>query len=102
MKTTINLLNSLKNKVTELELGGGATPAQLQELWNLVQDALEELPDRSLMDCLPTVRDYRALLDEVCEKEGIRINEARNKYGRYTYAEWDKLLNSRHEKISNQ
>lgn len=43
-------------------------------------------------DKLPTIEDYRILLGEVCRKEGIDLNTARDKYGRKTYGEWKQIL----------
>ena len=40
----------------------------------------------------PTVMDYRRFLACACQKFGISENEARNRYGLFSYAEWCALL----------
>jgi len=44
-------------------------------------------------DKLPTSMDYADFLRKICAKEKIDIETARNKYGQFTYREWNKLLN---------
>lgn len=49
---------------------------------------------RTELDVLPTVADYRFLLDKVCMKLNISKENARTLYGGYTtYKEWNKILN---------
>lgn len=43
-------------------------------------------------DKIPTVEHYKKALDEVISKKGIDPNEARRKYGQYTYKQWEELL----------
>jgi hypothetical protein len=43
-------------------------------------------------DYLPTVMDYTKFLDKITIQLSISKEEARNKYGRYTYQQWYKLL----------
>ena len=40
----------------------------------------------------PTVEDYRILLHMAVEKFHISFDNARMKYGRFTYQEWENLL----------
>lgn len=47
---------------------------------------------RQHQDSLPSCHLYGRFLEIVQEKLGITIEEARNKYGLYTVAEWEKLL----------
>lgn len=41
---------------------------------------------------LPTCGDYGKLLCYACEKFHITDNQARDRYGLYTYGQWEKLL----------
>lgn len=41
---------------------------------------------------LPTTGHYAELLSLACTKFGIEREEARKRYGLYTYAEWKELL----------
>lgn len=41
---------------------------------------------------IPTVFDYANFLSIVCERFNITLNEARRRYGLYTYEQWNKLL----------
>jgi len=47
---------------------------------------------RQHQDSLPSCHLYGRFLEIAQEKLGITIEEARNKYGLYTVAEWEKLL----------
>jgi hypothetical protein len=47
---------------------------------------------RERKDLLPTVADYTHYLDKATEKLKISRDEARNKYGLYTYFQWSELL----------
>lgn len=47
---------------------------------------------RQHQDKLPPCHLYGRFLEIAQEKLGITIEEARNKYGSYTVAEWEKLL----------
>lgn len=42
----------------------------------------------------PTIADYRELLKIACARFDISENEARKRFGLYTYAEWMNLLTS--------
>lgn len=46
----------------------------------------------AVSDFLPTVSDYGKLLCIACDKFKIDMNEARSKYGLYTWKQWDELL----------
>lgn len=46
----------------------------------------------SYSDKLPTAMDYRKALDEIIEKKNLNPDEARRKYGQFTYAQWEKEL----------
>ncbi len=52
------------------------------------------MKDRMDLDVLPTCLDYAALLDKICKKEKINRDDARTKYGRKTYKEWNQILQS--------
>lgn len=59
----------------------------------------------SYSDKLPTAMDYKKALDEIIEKKNINPDEARRKYGQFTYAQWEKELghkigNSEDEKFA--
>ena len=59
----------------------------------------------SYSDKLPTAMDYRKALDEIIEKKNLNPDEARRKYGQFTYAQWEKELghkigNSEDEKFA--
>ena len=41
---------------------------------------------------LPTCADYKNFLNQAILKFNISIDEARNKFGLYTYGQWQKLL----------
>ena len=41
---------------------------------------------------LPPISLYKNYLDRAAEKFKISINKARDKFGLYTIAEWEKLL----------
>ena len=45
-----------------------------------------------MKDILPTCYDYKKFLEEAVLKFDISINEARKKYGLYTYGQWQELL----------
>ena len=46
-------------------------------------------------DTIPTVMDYKNYLDKICKKQGITIDEARDKYGKFTYNQWRTLLSNK-------
>ena len=48
-----------------------------------------------MKDILPTCYDYKKFLNEAVLKFDISINEARKKYGLYTYGQWQKLLKNK-------
>lgn len=48
---------------------------------------------RNHQKSLPSCYLYSRFLDIAVEKLNISKDEARNKYGKYTVAEWEKLLN---------
>lgn len=48
--------------------------------------------EESKKDFLPTITEYGFFLSKATEKFNISINEARDKYGLYTYGEWKELL----------
>jgi hypothetical protein len=41
---------------------------------------------------LPTALDYGVFLQQAASKFNISVNEARGKYGLFTYQQWDELL----------
>lgn len=43
-------------------------------------------------DLLPTVTEYSHFLDKATEKLNISRDEARSKYGQFTYGQWKELL----------
>jgi len=43
-------------------------------------------------DLLPTCTDYSFFLDKAVEKLKITKDEARDKYGKFTYGQWKDLL----------
>lgn len=43
-------------------------------------------------DFLPTCTEYAHFLGKAVEKLKITMDEARNKYGSYTYGQWKELL----------
>jgi len=43
-------------------------------------------------DMLPTITEYTFFLGKAIDKFKITANEARDKYGLYTYGEWKELL----------
>lgn len=43
-------------------------------------------------DFLPTITEYSFFLSKAVEKFNITINDARDRYGLYTYGEWKELL----------
>ncbi len=45
------------------------------------------------MKKLPTISVYSKCLDMAEQKFNISRDEARNKYGKFTTEQWDKLLN---------
>lgn len=47
---------------------------------------------KSKVKVMPTCAHYAELLDLAVAKLGITKDEARKKYGQFTYAEWAKLL----------
>lgn len=47
---------------------------------------------RQKWDLLPTCTEYAYFLDKAVEKLKISIEEARNKYGLFTYGQWKELL----------
>ena len=42
-----------------------------------------------VLECLPTVMDYKELLHIAAKKFLITRNQAREKYGLYTYKQWE-------------
>jgi hypothetical protein len=45
------------------------------------------------MNTLPNCEDYRTLLHKAVEKFHISFENARMKYGRFTYQNWENLFN---------
>jgi len=43
---------------------------------------------------IPTVADYTEYLKRVVKKFNISIDEARDRYGKLTYKQWNNLLNN--------
>jgi len=43
-------------------------------------------------DILPTCEDYKRYLDEAVKQLKISREEARSKYGKFTYKQWKQLL----------
>jgi len=43
-------------------------------------------------DILPTCSDYKQYLDEAVKMLKISRDEARSKYGQFTYGQWKQLL----------
>ena len=50
------------------------------------------MKERMHLDVYPTCMDYVALLDLITQRDKITRNEARKKYGLFTYKEWNELL----------
>ena len=46
-----------------------------------------------MKNTIPTCLDYSNFLNQAVLKLKISKSEARRKYGRYTYEQWQKLLN---------
>jgi len=44
---------------------------------------------------LPSCLDYDIFLNKAASKFNISTNEARDKYGLYTYEQWQKLLKNK-------
>lgn len=44
------------------------------------------------LDCLPTVLDYKELLNKICVQQNITRDQARSKYGKFTYKQWSEIL----------
>ena len=59
--------------------------------WSLYQ-GLKKDAEKEIGNVLPPSGLYAKLLDEICEKEGIDSNKAREKYGQYSIEQWEKLL----------
>ena len=53
---------------------------------------LKEVKNWHCSDKIPTITDYKKLLDIASERFNLSINECRDKFGKYTYSEWKKLL----------
>jgi len=54
---------------------------------------VEGLEERlEVLGCLPSVMDYKELLDMVERRFRITRDQARDRYGRYTYPQWKTLL----------
>lgn len=68
------------------------TKAQrLNKSYDAIWDAYEK--DReATKDLLPTCSHYSHYLSKAVEKFKISIDEARSKYGQYTYGQWRDLL----------
>jgi len=47
---------------------------------------------KTIDNMLPKIMDYTNFLNKAIEKFNISIEEARTKYGRYTYKQWEELL----------
>jgi len=45
-----------------------------------------------MKNTIPKVEDYRILLHKAVEKFNISFENARMKYGRYTYQQWEELF----------
>lgn len=48
--------------------------------------------EASKADYLPTVTEYSHFLDEAVKRLKISRDEARSKYGQFTYKQWKELL----------
>lgn len=46
------------------------------------------------LNSLPTCLDYSNFLDRAMNRFKITRDEARHKYGQFTYDQWNKLLNN--------
>lgn len=57
-----------------------------------MMDRMFERFMKSRVGVLPTCKHYAELVDMAVVKLGITKEEARKRYGHYTYAEWAKLL----------
>jgi|688.fasta_scaffold37842_15 hypothetical protein len=51
-----------------------------------------EVENSDSQDSLPTVADYRILLHKAVETFNISFENARMKYGKFTYQDWENLL----------
>lgn len=50
------------------------------------------MKNRPQADTLPTVLHYGEYLSTICKLEGITRNQAREKYGQFTYSQWNEIL----------
>jgi hypothetical protein len=62
--------------------------ARMNKIW----DKYHQI-ERERKDILPTITDYGFYLSKAMTKFNIGIDEARSKYGQFTYGEWKTLLN---------
>lgn len=59
--------------------------------YDAIWDAYKK-QEEARKDLLPTCTDYSFYLDKAVEKMKITKDEARSKYGQYTYGQWKQLL----------
>ena len=55
---------------------------------------LKKIKNWHCSDKMPTIMDYKKLLDIASEKFNLSINQCRDKFGLYTYSEWKKTINT--------
>lgn len=64
----------------------------LEEARKKLNSDYKKVGNSTYADKLPTAMDYRKALDEIIEKKRLNPDEARRKYGQFTYAQWEKEL----------
>jgi hypothetical protein len=70
----------------------GTTKAQrLNKSYDRIWETYKQ-QEAARKDILPTCTDYSFFLGKAVEKLKITIDEARSKYGQYTYGQWKELL----------
>lgn len=68
------------------------TSAQrLNARYDKIWDTYKQI-ENAKKDLLPTISEYSYFLDEAEKKLKITRDEARDKYGKYSYGQWKKLL----------
>lgn len=84
---TVQLLSELKLFFEQVDIGD--TAEDYKSLYRRIKIMIRAIESP---DILPTAMEYGDLLRTIIDKEDISDLAARAKYGKFTYAQWNKIL----------
>lgn len=76
-----------RNNMPKTRTGAQRLNAAYDKIWDRYK-----AQEAARKDLLPTCTDYAYFLDEAVKRLKISRDEARSKYGQYTYGQWKELL----------